>query len=296
MSFNGKVLITGASGKLGKLVLERLLQKAPAASLAAMVRNPAAVAEFASRGVEVRVADYDNPSLLEAALRGIDRVLLISSNVLGQRVAQHRNVIGAAQRAGAKFLAYTSVLHSDRSVLGLAEDHRRTEAALRESGLPFTILRNGWYTENYTGSISAALAHGAVVGGAGEGRIASAARRDYADAAAAVVLAGPESSQRIYELAGDSAYSLAEFAAELSRQSGRQIVYRNLPEAAYKDVLVGAGLPDFVAGLLSNSDNAASQGALFDDSRQLSRLIGRPTIPLADSIAEALRAAPPPRA
>jgi len=283
-----RILITGAAGHLGRLVIQQLLEKSPATPLVALVRNPAAAADFAARGVEVRVGDYDDPATLDTALRGVERLLLISSNILGKRVSQHRNVIAAARRASVRFMAYTSVLHADRSVLGLAEDHRQTEAAIRESGVPFAVLRNGWYTENYTGSIGAALAHGAVAGSAGDGRISSAARRDFAAGAAAVMLGSQEAKERIYELAGDSAYSLTEYAAELSRQSGKDIPYRNLPQDTYQGVLLGAGLPEPVARLIADSDAAAAGGALFDDGRQLSRLIGRPTTSLSESIAEAL--------
>jgi NAD(P)H dehydrogenase (quinone) len=219
----------------------------------------------------------------------VDKLLLVSANEVGRRVPQHKAVIDAAKAAGVKLIAYTSVLRADTSLLGLAEEHRRTEALLQASGIPFVLLRNGWYHENYTGSISVALQHGAVLGSAGEGRIASAARADYAEAAAAVLTADGEAG-RIYELAGDAAFTLADFAAELSRQSAQTIAYRNLPEADYRAALLGAGLPAPYAALISQSSAVTSQGALFDDGNALSRLIGRPTTPLKDSIAAALRA------
>ena len=185
-------------------------------------------------------------------------------------------------------MAYTSVLRADTSPLGLAAEHKETEAMIRASGLPFTLLRNGWYTENYTTSISGALAHGAVYGCAGEGRIASAARADYADAAACVLTAENQAG-RVYELAGDAAYTHAELAAEISRQSGKNIGYVNLPEAEYKKVLVQAGLPEPIAALLADSDTGVSKGGLFDDGRQLSKLIGRPTTSLAAAVATAMK-------
>jgi len=206
---------------------------------------------------------------------------------VGRRFPQHQAVIAAAGRSGIKLLAYTSVLHADGSPLGLAGEHRETEACLRASGLPFVLLRNGWYTENYTASIPAALHHGVLLGAAGAGRIASAARVDYAAAAAAVLL-GADQAGRTYELAGDTSYTLAEFAAELSRQTGKAIPYQDLPEAEYRGVLVGAGLPEGLAALLADSDAGAARGGLLDEGRQLSRLIGRPTTPLAEVVAAAL--------
>ncbi|HXP97445.1 MAG TPA: SDR family oxidoreductase [Telmatospirillum sp.] len=284
-----RILVTGASGQLGRLVIDRLLKTMPPAQIAAIVRDAKAGAELSARGVQLFVANYTKPDTLDAAFAGVERLLLISSNAIGQRVSQHRNVIDAAKRAGVALLAYTSVLHADASPLSLAEEHRQTEAALRASGIPFVLLRNGWYTENYAASIPAALEHGVHLGCAGEGRIASASRGDYADAAAAVLTAGEGVAGRIYELAGDEAYSLSQFAAEIARQSGKAVSYKDLPEADFKAMLVGAGLPEEFAALLANSDSGASKGALFDDSHQLSTLIGRPTTPLATTVAVALK-------
>ncbi len=285
-----RLLVTGASGQLGRLVIEDLLKTVPAGRITAAMRDPAAGAALTAQDIKVVAADYSQPETLDAALAGIDRVLLISSNALGERVAQHRNVIAAARRAGVKLVAYTSVLHADSSALGLAEEHRQTEAALRASGVPFVLLRNGWYTENYAASIPAALAHNAMLGSAGDGRISSAARADYAAAAAAVLTSTEDQAGRTYELAGDSAYTLAQFAAEVSKQAGTPVAYVNLPEADFKAALLGAGLPGELAGLLANSDAAAARDALFDDGRQLSRLTGRPTTPFAQTIAAALKA------
>lgn len=285
-----RILVTGASGQLGRLVVEQLLQTTLAGRIVATARDPSALADLAGRGVEVRQADYATPATLEAAFVGIDRLLLISSNAAGQRVPQHLNAIAAAKTAGVGLVAYTSVLRADTSPLGLAEEHRQTEAALGASGLPHVLLRNGWYTENYTASAPAALARGVLLGSAGHGRISSAPRADYAAAAAAVLTSADDQAGLVYELAGDTSYTLAEFAAELSRQASKPIAYRNLPEGEFKAALVGAGLPESVAGLLSDSDAAAAQGALFDDGGQLGRLIGRPTGSLAASIAKALSA------
>ena len=268
------IVITGATGQLGRHVITSLLTKVPAASLAVAVRNEEKAKDFAALGVQVRYADYNQPASWDTALQGADKVLLISSSEIGQRVKQHSAVIDAAKRMGVKLLAHTSVLHADTSVLGLAEEHRQTEAAIQASGVPFVMLRNGWYTENYTASIPAALSLGALYGCAGDGRISSAAREDYAEAAA-VVLTSDHQAGKIYELAGDTAFKLSEFAAEISRQSGKTIPYVNLPEDAYKKALLDAGLPEFLAELLANSDTGVSKGALFDDGQHLSKLIGR---------------------
>jgi NAD(P)H dehydrogenase (quinone) len=282
------IVITGATGQLGRLVIQSLLNKLPASQIVAAVRNPARAADLAALGVQVRKADYTDPALLEAAFQGAEKVLLISSSEIGQRAAQHRNVIDAAKKAGVSLVAYTSILHADRSPLGLAAEHAATEAYLRESGLPHVLLRNGWYTENYLASVPPALQHGAFIGSAGEGRISSAARVDYADAAAVALTASGQAG-KVYELAGDDSYTLTEFAAELSRQSGKPVPYVNLPEADYKAALLGAGLPEPIANLLADSDVGASKGGLFDEQRQLSALIGRPTTSLAALMQVALK-------
>jgi len=282
------ITVTGATGQLGHLVIAALQKKVHASSIVAAVRNLEKTKDLEAMCVQIRHADYDKPESWDGALHGSEKVLLISSSEIGQRARQHRAVIDAAKRAGVKLLAYTSVLHADTSPLGLAAEHKETEAYLRASGVPYVLLRHGWYTENYTAGIPAALAHGAVYGCAGNGRIASATRADYAEADAAVLTADNQAG-KIYELAGDSAYTLAELAGEISRQSGKNIGYVNLPEAEYKNVLVKAGFPEPVATLLSDSDTGVSKGGLFDDSRQLSKLIGRPTTPLATAVAAMIK-------
>jgi len=277
------IVVTGATGQLGRLVLASLLKKVPAAHIIAAVRNVEKAADLAALGVQVRVADYNQPASWDAALAGATKVLLISSSEIGQRTQQHQAVIDAAQRAQVSLLAYTSILRADTSVMGLAAEHLATETSLRASGVPSVVLRNGWYTENYAMGIAPALSIGSVFGCAGEGRIASAARADYAEAAA-VVLTTDGQAGKTYELAGDTAYTLGEFAAEISRQSGRTIPYVNLPEAEYKKALLGAGLPEFVAELLANSDSGVAHGALFDAGRQLSQLLGRATVPMAETV------------
>lgn len=281
------IVVTGANGQLGQLVIQSLLRSVPASQIVAAVRQPAKAGALAALGVQVREADYNRPDTLDTAFAGADKVLLISSSEVGQRQPQHQNVIDAAVRAGVKLLAYTSLLKADTSPLGLAAEHLATERALKASGLPHVLLRNGWYTENYLASVPAALAHGALIGSAGEGRIASAARADYADAAAAV-LTQPDQAGKVYELAGDSAYTLAELAAELSQATGKTIPYVNLPEADFKGALLQAGLPEPIAELLANSDTGAAQGGLYDGSGQLGRLIGRPTAALATQLRASL--------
>ncbi|MCI2811105.1 SDR family oxidoreductase [Eoetvoesiella caeni] len=281
------IAITGASGQLGRLVIERLRAKVPASDIVALVRTSSKAADL---GVQVREADYTRPDTLDKALAGVDTLLMISGSEVGQRVAQHRNVIEAAKKAGVKRVVYTSLLHAESSTLGLAPEHVETEALLKSSGLSITLLRNGWYTENYTASVGPAVANGALIGSAGQGKIASAARADYADAAViALTTAGHEG--KTYELAGDSAYTLAELAAEISRQTGKDIPYKDLPVADYTAALVAAGVPAPWPEALPLLDAEAAKGALFDDSRVLSKLIGRPTTSLKDSVAAALKAA-----
>ncbi len=278
------VAITGASGQLGRLVIQKLKTLTDPAALVGLARTPAKAADL---GIAIRQADYAAPDSLTAALQGIDTLLLISSSEIGQRTAQHRHVIDAAKAAGVKRIVYTSLLHADSSPLSLAAEHVETERLLKSSGLSYTILRNGWYTENYTGSVKAAVAGGAFIGSAGDGRISSAARADYAEAAATVLVsAGHEG--KTYELAGDAAYTLADLAAEISRQTGKAIPYKNLPESNYAAALAGFGLPEGLAAAIAGWDTGASQDALFDDSRQLSKLIGRPTTSLSASVAQAL--------
>lgn len=281
------IAITGANGQLGRLVIEALLQRLPATELVALVRDPGKAQDLAAKGISVRQADYNQPATLDRALVGIDRLLLISSSEVGQRAAQHRSVIQAAKAAGVQLLAYTSLLHADQSMLGLAAEHRDTEQALQEAGVPYVLLRNGWYHENYCAGLPTAIAHGAILGCARDGRISSAARADYAQAAA-VVLTRDDQAGRIYELAGDGAYTLSELAAELSRQTGKAVAYLNLSEDDYKSALLEAGLPEGFAALLADSDTGASHGHLFDASGDLSTLIGRPTTPIAEAVAAAL--------
>ncbi|MBM6611808.1 SDR family oxidoreductase [Citrobacter portucalensis] len=277
------IAITGATGQLGQHVIESLLKTVPASQIVAIVRNPAKATALSQQGITVRQADYSDEAAFTTALQGIDKLLLISSSEVGQRAPQHRNVINAAKAAHVKFIAYTSLLHADTSPLGLADEHVATEKMLAESGIGYALLRNGWYTENYLASAPAALEHGVFIGAAGEGKIASATRADYA-AAAARVISEDGHSGKTYELAGDAGWTLSQLAAELAKQSGKKVVYQNLSEADFAAALKGVGLPAGLADMLADSDTGASKGGLFDDSHTLSKLIGRPTTSLSDSV------------
>lgn len=283
------ILVTGATGQLGKLVITGLLARGIAADgIVAAVRSPDKADDLAQLGVIVRKADYTDPASLKAAMVGVKRVVLVSSSEVGQRAPQHQNVIDAAKENAIELLAYTSILHAETSPLALAEEHRATEAALKASGVPHVLLRNGWYSENYTASAAMALEHGAVLGSAGEGQYATATRADYADAAA-IVITSEDQAGKVYELAGDESFTLAEYAALLTSISGKEVVYQNLPETEYAKVLVDVGLPEGLATILADSDVGAAKGGLFDDSHTLSTLIGRPTTPIQDSIKVALK-------
>ncbi|WP_258098306.1 SDR family oxidoreductase [Marinoscillum pacificum] len=273
-----KIGITGATGQLGSIVVEQLKGKTDAANLVALVRSPEKV-----EGIEARAFDYDKPELLPESLKGIDKLLLISGNEIGQRARQHENIIKAAKEAGVQSIVYTSILHADESTISLAGEHLATEKLLADSGITHTILRNGWYTENYTASIPPSIEAGAFIGSAGDGKIASATRTDFAEAAA-VVLTSAGHDGKVYELAGDEAYTLSDLAAEISKQTGKDIPYANLPEEEYSKALKGFGLPDAFADAIANWDVSASQGDLFDDSKTLSSLIGRPTTPLSEAV------------
>ncbi|AKE94446.1 SDR family oxidoreductase [Cronobacter sakazakii] len=282
------IAITGATGQLGQRVIDTLLNTVAAQEIVAIVRNPAKAAALSARGVQVRAADYNDAAALTAALAGVEKLLLISSSEVGQRAPQHRNVIDAAKTAGVKLIAYTSLLHADRSPLGLAEEHVATEKMLADAGIPYVLLRNGWYTENYLASVPPALEHGVFIGSAGDGKIASASRQDYAEAAAKVLTLDNQAG-RVYELAGDHAWTLRDLSALLSKETGKTVAYQNLSEADFAAALTGAGLPEGFARLLADSDIGASKGGLFDDSHQLSALIGRPTTSLEASLRESLK-------
>jgi len=283
------IVVTGATGNLGRLVIDELLARVPAEQVVAVVRDAEKAADIAARGVEVRIADYNTPETLGNAFQAGDTVLLISGNEVGQRIAQHTAVIDAAAQAGVARLAYTGVLGGPAADFQLAAEHKATEQAILDSGLSYTFLRNGWYTENYTGQIPVQLERG-VVGSAGEGAVGSATRADYA-AAAAAALTGEGHENKAYELSGDEAWTLTEYAAELSKQAGKEVTYTDVPAETLKGILLGAGLPEALVAILVDVDVAGiSRGLLAGGSGDLSRLIGRPTTPLADSVAAALKA------
>ena len=284
------IAVTGATGHLGRLVIDTLLDRGIVPSnLVAAVRSPEKAADLADRGVVVREADYTKPDTLESAFTGVERLLLISSSAVGQRVEQHGNVIDAARETGVDFLAYTSMLRADSSPMQLAAEHKATEAFIRESGIPFTLLRNGWYIENYTEQLDRVLERGALIGSADGGRISGATRADYA-AAAAAVLTGDGHEDAVYELGGDEAFTMDELAAEITTQSGTEVVYQDLPADAYKQALVDAGLSEPYAAVLADSDQGIADGHLYTERDDLHRLIGRPTTPLADAVAAAYEA------
>jgi NAD(P)H dehydrogenase (quinone) len=282
------LVITGATGHLGRLAVENLLERGvPAADIVAAGRTVTKIKDLDDRGVQVRAIDYDDPATLGGLFRAGDKVMLVSGSEVGQRVRQHRNAIDAAARAGVGLLAYTSIANADTTTMRLAEEHQATEAAVRASGLPYVLLRNSWYFEVYTDQLGVILEHGALLGSAGEGRVSAATRADYA-AAAAVVLVTDGHEGRAYELGGDPAVTLTEVAAEIGAQTGRDISYRDLPEADYAQVLVGVGLPEPVAGILADSDRGLARGDLFVAGGDLRRLIGRPSTALRDAVAAAL--------
>ena len=281
------IVVTGATGHLGKFVVEGLLEKVPAEQITAVVRSAEKAAGFAARGVKVVVADYNAPETFDGILAAGDKVLLISGSEVGSdRVGQHKVVIDAAKAAGVALLAYTSAPGSLKAAL--ANDHRGTEEALLASGLPYALLRNGWYNENYTEQLAPVLEYNAVTHAAGEGRVSSAARADYA-AAAVAVLTGEGHENQTYELGGDVAWSFAEYAAELSGQTGKEIANNPVSGDALVGILTGAGLPEGFAAILAGVDASVEKGELVVSSGDLSRLIGRPTTPIADSIAVALK-------
>lgn len=281
-------LVTGASGQLGRLTVQALLEQGVAASdVVASARNTDTITDLAALGVVTRQADYTDPASLKEAFAGVDRALLVSSSAVGERVAQHANVIDAARDAGVELLGYTSILGADSSQMILAGEHRATEELLAASGLPVVLLRNSWYLENYTEQVATALEHGVVLGAAGEGRVSAATRADFAAAAAAALVADDQAG-RVHELGGDTAFTLEEYAAALAVESGTPVVYQGLPAAEYTAALVGAGVPEPFAALLADSDLGIQRGELLTDSGDLSRLIGRPTTTPAEAIRAAL--------
>lgn len=285
------ITITGASGQLGQLVVQGLLQHTDPTNIIALARDTAAIKNIAQQGVNARRADYTQPDTLKAAFEGASKLLLISSSEVGQRIAQHKAVIDAAKNANVELLAYTSLLKADTSPLSLAIEHKATEEAISASNLPAVILRNGWYNENYTASSPIAVQMGTLLGTAGEGRFSTATRQDFADAAVAVLLSADNQAGKVYELAGDTSFTLADYAAEISAQAGSDIPYQQLEQAVFANALKQSGLSAPLAEMLAETEAHAPSGALQDGSKTLSKLIGRPTTPIAESLKMALTTA-----
>lgn len=279
------IAITGASGQLGRLAIEHLKTLTDPAGIVALVRDPAKVSDL---NVPARAFDYAKPDELAASLAGVTTLALISSSDFNDRIGQHRNVIEAAKSAGVGRILYTSILKADRSPLLIAADHAATEESIAASGLTATILRNGWYTENWTANLDGAIAAGALVGAAGDARFTPATRADYAHALA-VAAADPAHAGQTYELAGDEGFTLSELAAEVARQTGKVLPYRDLPGDVYQGILENLGLPASFAHVLVDVDVKASAGWLQDDSGALAGLLGRPTTRMSEAVAAALK-------
>ncbi|MEV7638183.1 SDR family oxidoreductase [Pseudarthrobacter enclensis] len=285
------IVVTGATGHLGRHVLEALLERnVPASGIVAAGRSVDKLADFAAKGVRVVSIDYSDPASVAAALKGATRVLLISGSEVGQRVEQHRTVIDAAKAEGVELLAYTSIANADTTAMLLADEHKATEELLRASGVPFVLLRNGWYLENYTEQLPGTLAQGAIAGSAGDGKVSGATRQDYAQAAAAVLMAEDQAG-KVYELGWDSAFSMAELAAEITAATGKEISYNNMPGGEYAGLLTQVGVPGAFAEILADSDLGIARGDLLVSSGDLQKLIGRPTTSLADAVRAAAASA-----
>jgi len=284
-----KIAITGATGQLGQLVIHALLKNTAAANIVALVRNESKAADLKAKGIELRLFDYDTAENLASALSGIDKLLLISANEIGRRTAQHKAVIDAAQHAGVPYIAYTSLLNADHSLLGLAQEHRETESLIKASGLQYTFLRNNWYSENYLAGVTHTVEIGTLYGAAGEGKISSAARTDYAEAAAKVLTTSGHEN-KTYELAGSTSFTLADLASDIADVSGKEITYQNLSAEDYTQALTQAGLPAGLVDIIVDADIQTEKGAMFSDSKDLEQLIGHPTTAIKEQVAAILKA------
>ena len=284
-----KIAITGATGQLGQLVIQSLLKNTAAANIVALVRNESKAADLKAKGIELRLFDYDTPATLASALSGIDKLLLISANEVGRRTPQHKAVIDAAQQAGVPYIAYTSLLNADHSTLGLAQEHRETESLIKASGLQYTFLRNNWYSENYLAGVTHTVEIGTLYGAAGEGKISSAARADYAEAAAKVLTTSGHEN-KTYELAGSTSFTLADLASDIADVSGKEITYQNLSAEDYTQALTQAGLPAGLVDIIVDADIQTEKGAMFSDSKDLEQLIGHPTTAIKEQVAAILKA------
>jgi NAD(P)H dehydrogenase (quinone) len=280
--------LTGSTGALGSLVVQHLLAlNVPAASIVALARSEAKAAGLKARGLQVRIGDYGNKASLESAFKGVDRLLLVSGSEVGQRSAQHQAVIEAAKTAGVKLIVYTSISHADKSSNPLAPEHKATEAALKASGLPFVILRDNWYTENYVDDVRQAKDSGVIVAAVGAGKVASASRSDYAEAAARV-LVGQGHEGKIYELTGSEAWDYRELAKTAAELLGRPVVFKNLTAVERSGGLVALGLPEGTASFVTSLDQAIEAGTLAAVSNDLEKLLGRKPRSLKEGLKAAL--------
>jgi NAD(P)H dehydrogenase (quinone) len=281
------IVVTGATGQLGRLVVEALIERGVAPeNIRAAGRTEEKLAGLAALGVQTAVIDFEKPETLVPAFLRADALLLVSGSEVGRRLPQHANAIDAAVKAGVGRIVYTSASHADDTELVLAPEHAATEQLLAESGLPVTVLRNNWYTENYAGQIDTAAASGAIVASTGDGRVASATRKDYAEAAA-VVLSTTGHAGAVYELSGDEAWSFSDLAETIGGIVGREVEYRAVTPDEHRAILIGAGLDEGTAGFVVALDGNIRNGALADATTTLSELIGRPSTSLADGLREA---------
>lgn len=283
------IAVTGANGQLGQKVIQTLLNTEKANTIVALVRNPDNAHALKQLGVVVRQADYNNPETLKSAFEGVEKLLLISGTEFGKRFEQHKAVIDAAMAQNVSLIAYTSLLKADTSPLLLAQEHKQTEAYFKNVSAPFVFLRNGWYTENYTDNVDSVLQMGAVAGAAKQGVLSTASRQDYADAAVAVLLSSQNQTGKIYELAGDTGFTLMEYASIISEITGEDIGFLDIDESAYREALIKAGLPEGMAAALADSEHYAASGWLQDNSGTLSSLLGRPTATLRATLAAKMK-------
>ncbi|GLY18775.1 NAD(P)-dependent oxidoreductase [Kineosporia sp. NBRC 101677] len=281
------IVVTAATGQLGRLALEALLRKGvPAGEIVAGGRDLSKLADLADTGIQLKVIDYDRPDTLAEAFRGADKVLFISASEPGRRIPQHKNVIDAAKAANVGLIAYTSIANAGTTTMKLASDHLATEAALMASGLPVVLLRHGWYLEVYTAQIPGYLERGSIAGAAGGGRVSGASRADLAEADVEALL-NAEGGE-VYEMGGDESFTLSELAAEISRQSGREVAYNDLPTDEFRQVLSSIGLPAPLDEILADCDRGIRDGELHVGTGNLSRLLGRPTRSLEEAVKAAL--------